>query len=330
MSFDYETLRETIAKHGPVVRIVITKTEGSSPRDVGASMLVWHGGQTGTIGGGALEWQAATRAQDLLKTGKQQLERLALGPSMGQCCGGAVTLLSEVFSAQDADNIKDTAMFARRVEGSTEMPAAIRRLLDTKHDPDALPSLSMINGWIIEAISPAPIPIWIYGAGHVGRALVNVITARSDFVITWIDVAQDRFPDNVPDGVIALPAKEPQRLLAHAPLNAHHLILTYSHALDLELCHAALSHDFASLGLIGSATKWARFRSRLAALGHTPADINRITCPIGDPSLGKRPEAIAVGVAYALLQHINQTKTANREPRHDKKSRQGKGRAVNT
>lgn len=330
MSFDLETLRATIARYGPVVRVVITKTEGSSPRDVGASMLIWQDGQAGTIGGGALEWQATTRAQALLKTGEQQLERLALGPSMGQCCGGAVTLFSEVFTLQDIDNLTDTTMFARQVEGSKEMPAGIRRMLDTAHDQDAAPSLTMVSGWIIEAISPAPTPIWIYGAGHVGRALVNVITGMTDFVITWIDVAQDRFPDHIPDGVIALPAKEPQRLLAHAPSNAHHLILTYSHALDLELCHVALSHSFGSLGLIGSATKWARFRSRLADLGHASAEINRITCPIGDPDLGKQPEAIAVGVAYALLQEINQIKNANRGQANDRKSRRRESHAVNT
>ncbi|MBC7179561.1 MAG: XdhC family protein, partial [Roseovarius sp.] len=72
-------------------------------------------------------------------------------------------------------------------------------------------------------------------------------------------------------------------------------------ALDLELCHQLLRRPFASAGLIGSATKWARFRQRLAALGHTDAQISRISCPIGDPNLGKHPQAIALGVAAALL-----------------------------
>lgn len=80
-----------------------------------------------------------------------------------------------------------------------------------------------------------------------------------------------------------------------------HLVVTYSHALDLALCHALLGHGFAALGLIGSASKRARFRARLAALGHAPAQIDRIDCPIGDPALGKHPQAIAIGVAAALL-----------------------------
>ena len=82
---------------------------------------------------------------------------------------------------------------------------------------------------------------------------------------------------------------------------AEHLVLTYSHALDLELCHRILGHGFARLGLIGSATKAARFRARLHDLGHLPVEIQRIACPIGDTSLGKHPQAIALGVATELL-----------------------------
>ena len=92
--------------------------------------------------------------------------------------------------------------------------------------------------------------------------------------------------------------------MPHAPHDAHHLILTYSHALDLALCHGLLGHGFARAGLIGSATKWARFRSRLGALGHAPAQIARIRCPIGTPGFGKHPQAIAIGVASGLLSDI--------------------------
>jgi xanthine dehydrogenase accessory factor len=98
-----------------------------------------------------------------------------------------------------------------------------------------------------------------------------------------------------------LPAAEPAALVRYAPRHADHLVLTRSHELDLQLCHALLLHGFASLGLIGSQTKVARFRSRLSSLGHTAAHISRIACPIGDPALGKHPQAIAVGVAAALI-----------------------------
>jgi xanthine dehydrogenase accessory factor len=100
---------------------------------------------------------------------------------------------------------------------------------------------------------------------------------------------------------VPLVAADPARVVRLAPAGADHLIMTYSHQMDLAICNALLGHDFASAGLIGSATKWARFRGRLTALGHTPASIARIACPIGDIRLGKHPQAIAIGVATAML-----------------------------
>jgi xanthine dehydrogenase accessory factor len=131
--------------------------------------------------------------------------------------------------------------------------------------------------------------------------------------ITWVDLGPDRFPARVPEGVTALPAAEPAALVRFAPPSADHLVLTRSHELDLQLCHALLAHGFASLGLIGSSTKMARFRSRLGALGHTAAQIARIACPIGDPSLGKHPQAIAVGVAAALIRADTGEKSRERD-----------------
>ena len=121
-----------------------------------------------------------------------------------------------------------------------------------------------------------------------------------DFDITWVDTSADRFPADTSTAA-PLVATSPAHAVPHAPSDAHHLILTYSHDLDLALCDAVLRHEFASCGLIGSATKWARFQRRLQALGHTPAQIARIACPIGDTALGKHPQALAIGVAHAML-----------------------------
>ena len=154
--------------------------------------------------------------------------------------------------------------------------------------------------------TPPARPLWIYGAGHVGRALVHVMAPLPEFAITWVDTHADRFPQTE---VTTLVAADPAQAVKHAPTDADHLILTYSHEIDLALCHAVLTHCFHSAGLIGSATKWARFRTRLAALGHSHAQISRIACPIGDPSLGKHPAAIALGVATAMISRDNrQTK----------------------
>jgi xanthine dehydrogenase accessory factor len=220
-------------------------------------MLVWADRSEGTIGGGTLEWQAMTEARRMLQDGRTSYSaRVPLGPALGQCCGGSVSLVWEVAEAME---------------------------------------------------KPSARPLWIYGAGHVGRALINVMGPLPQFDITWVDTHADRFPLT---DVTTLVASNPALAVKHAPKTAEHLILTYSHEIDLALCHAVLSHGFQSAGLIGSATKWARFRSRLAALGHSNAQISRIACPIGDPSLGKHPAEIALGVATAM---INPGKRATKE-----------------
>ena len=234
------------------IRITITKTAGSVPREAGTQMLVWDDRIEGTIGGGALEWQAIAAARRMFATGTvQEIQTIPLGPALGQCCGGSVTLA-----------------FAE----TTELTTKPKR------------------------------PLWVYGAGHVGRAIVHVMATLPDFDITWIDTNARRFPET---DVTTLIAKDPAQIVKHAPTNAEHLILTYSHDIDLALCHALLLHQFASAGLIGSTTKWARFRKRLQALGHTPAQIARIACPIGDPMLGKHPATIALGVATAMITQQN-------------------------
>lgn len=288
MSFNLASLRIALAEHGKVALVVIAETRGSVPREVGASMLVWDGGQSGTIGGGALEFEAAARA---LKG--NSVDVMPLGPSLGQCCGGSVTLVTQVFEAVP----ETTDTYARRITGTADKPLAIRRA-ETRARNGSDAATILADGWLCEPVQETRAPLWIFGAGHVGRALVEVVAPLPEFDITWVDTHPGRFPDTE---ITTLPATNPANALRLAPTDAHHLILTFSHALDLELCHAALTHGFASAGLIGSATKWARFRSRLKQLGHSNAQISRITCPIGDPALGKHPQAIAVGVASQLI-----------------------------
>jgi xanthine dehydrogenase accessory factor len=242
------------------IRVTVVSTRGSVPREAGAQMLVTAEGIEGTIGGGALEWEAMAEARAMLAGGRTRAERqVALGPALGQCCGGAVTLAFE-----------------------------------------AAEGLERRGG----------VPVWIWGAGHVGRALAQVLAPLPQVAVTWIDEAAGRFPEPIPDGVTRLVAADMPRAMGHAPGEARHLILTYSHDIDLALCDAALRRGFAACGLIGSGTKWARFRTRLGAMGHADAEISRIDCPIGDPSLGKHPQAIAVGVAARLLKEQSHKESA--------------------
>ena len=293
--FDPGALGAALAAHGRVVRVVIAGHDGSSPREVGASMLVWEGGQAGTIGGGALEFEAASKARGMLGAGGVSVQRVALGPALGQCCGGSVTLWFEVLERVPEPV---AGMVAR---GPGAMPLAVKRILAAARGQGVRPGVALVEGWLVEPVAEPGRQVWVWGAGHVGRALVGVLAPLPGMAVTWVDVAAGRFPETVPEGVTVLPAADPALLADHAPPGAEHLVLTFSHALDLELCHRLLRRGFRSCGLIGSATKWARFRSRLAALGHDPTAVARIRCPIGEPAFGKHPQAIAVGVAAQML-----------------------------
>lgn len=235
-----------------LVRITVLRIAGSAPREAGTVMHVGPDSQTGTIGGGALEYRATRTAREMLETGRPRFEEtIPLGPDLGQCCGGSVRLGYEIAT---------------------------------------------------DEAGPAPTrPLWIWGAGHVGRALVATAAPLPDFDITWVDFARARFPDEIPVPATPLWVENPAALLPHTPRDAAHLIVTHSHALDLELCHGLLDRGFAYAGLIGSRSKWARFRKRLRALGHADARIASITCPIGAPELGKHPQAIAVSTVAELL-----------------------------
>ncbi|EEW24844.1 xanthine dehydrogenase accessory protein XdhC [Rhodobacter ferrooxidans] len=298
--FDLGGLQAAVARHGRVARVVVAAVQGSAPREVGASMLVWDGGQSGTIGGGALEWQAVGRAREVLAVGGRRLDREALGPGLGQCCGGVVTLLTEVYGAAELVGLAGLQMVARPVAAAGEMPLAVARLL-ARARQGAVPVSVLMQGWMVEPVASVGREVWVWGAGHVGRAVVSVLAPLPGVAITWVDVDVARFPEVVPEGVTVLAAADPGDLVARAPATAEHLVLTFSHALDLELCHRLLRHGFASLGLIGSASKARRFASRLQTLGHSQASIARIACPIGDPGLGKHPQAIALGVAVAFV-----------------------------
>jgi xanthine dehydrogenase accessory factor len=299
-------------------------------------MLVWadpskDGGQSGTVGGGTLEFEAVRRARALLaappspnpspnssaRGGGEALaavrvERIPLGPALGQCCGGAVTLVTSVVNAAALDAVAGQAVVAT---GLGEMPLAVRRMLAAARGQGVV-AAALVDGWLVEPVAVPARQIWVWGAGHVGRALVSVLAPLPGVAVTWVDTGEARFPEVVPEGVVPVWAADVAGLVAHAPTGAEHLIVTYSHALDLELCHRLLGRGFGFCGLIGSATKWARFRSRLLALGHMPGATERITCPIGDVSLGKHPQAIAVGVAVQILTNKCKSETEITDDNH--------------
>lgn len=274
------TGRETIA------RVLIVDVKGSAPREAGTEMLVWPDRFDGTIGGGRLEWQALEVARDLLRSGgSARVDRYALGPRLGQCCGGAVTLVTE-HAGLDQPNL-------RLIEGDAPCPDKLRRLAARGTTRPVL-----LDGWLLEPRPHDRHEVIIHGAGHVGAALARVLAPLPELRVTVSDPRPDWLAHIEPA------FRGNGSAVAQAAPDAAHFILTHSHDLDLDLCHTLLQRGFGYAGLIGSASKWARFQSRLAALGHTKDQIDRIACPIGDPTLGKHPQAIAVSAASGLLRHI--------------------------
>lgn len=302
--------------------VTIICAEGSSPREAGARMVVTaEGGFSGTIGGGTLEWQALALAQKLMAhhpEGAGLARDFSLGPDLGQCCGGRVRVLIEAFAMQDLNWIAPLAkaeMTGAFATKATPDPRGIylRRLAQNSNAPEA----ALHGQTLVEHHGTRQTPLLLFGAGHVGRALVLAL-APLPFSTRWIDPRPDAFPGHHPANVTAIASPDPVREAATAQPGTAMLVMTHSHALDLDLVAAGLANPaISSIGVIGSATKRARFTSRLAALGIKPETIARLACPIGLPGLGKEPASIAAGIAVKLLEFrtINAIAPACAKPR---------------
>ncbi len=266
------------------------------------------GGFHGTIGGGALEWAALEAALAALKAGRRPAERrsLALGPELAQCCGGRVDWRIETFDRRDLEDLGPlaaaegdgvgtlTARFGAdgRVERRLDRDRPGGRLTETLPDGKA---------WT-EPIGESARAVYLFGAGHVGRALALAL-APLPFVVCWIDSRREAFPARTPANVALFHAPEPTAQLAGAPDGALIVVMTHSHGLDLDIVAAALkSERFGYVGLIGSATKRARFLRQMRDAGLTEAMLARLVCPIGVPGIeGKDPAVIAASTAAQLL-----------------------------
>ena len=249
----------------PAVLVSIAQAQGSVPREAGTWMAVFATGEVSTIGGGQLEWSAQRQAREQLAAGATVgwTQSVALGPSLGQCCGGRLQLQFEPVNAANA--------------------AALRERLYRPLQP-----------------------LGLFGGGHVGRALVNAL-APLPYAVHWVDSRDEVFPSDVPAAVRSEHSEPVQAAVADLPAGAHVLIMSFSHAEDLDIVAACLQRqreraDLRFIGLIGSRTKWASFRHRLAERGFSEAELERVTCPIGLPGItDKAPAVIAASVVAQLL-----------------------------
>jgi len=299
---------EAIDRHGRAAMVTVAATKGSVPREAGARMVVHPDGSfSGTIGGGTLEWRAIAMAQAMLtRRGgrKAELKPFILGPDMGQCCGGQVELLFEEIVAADRPQAVDFA--TREAAGTFVTTGRItddgveRRVLDGAGFQPGSASLS--NATIVEGFGDERRPLLLFGAGHVGRALVLAL-APLPFSVTWIDPRPDAFPAYVPANVTLRRPVDPVAEFDKATAGSFVLVMTHSHQLDLAVVGRALADDrFPYVGLIGSKSKRVRFEKRMAAAGIDRSRIASLVCPIGVEGIkSKLPATIAAATAAQLI-----------------------------
>ncbi len=295
--------------------VTILAVEGSAPREAGARMLVWATGQWGTIGGGNLEHQVTIQARRMLANPGGPafaVQDYPLGPLLAQCCGGRVRLLIEDLSERDVPWLAKADHHGRAAQNydlrKCLAPEGVTTVVTLATGPgggitvdgvetSARGDRPAAGAQIVQHVSASPPRVLLFGAGHVGQAVARAL-APLPFRLDWHD----------PRPEVASPAgatcTAPEDLAALAAAGSPFtLILTHDHALDYDLTRAALSADACVyVGLIGSATKRARFTRRLRADGAGDAALTHLVCPIGIPRIpGKSPAVIAASVAADLL-----------------------------
>jgi xanthine dehydrogenase accessory factor len=298
-----------LTQHAALVRVTVVALRGSAPREPGASMLIDQSGMLGTIGGGRLEWHAARAARHLLCASDSpavQIDDVILGPELGQCCGGRVQLWLERLTQQDLPWLQAASLSTRHGGANaleTRFAAGIltRNLRSLRDAAPVTLRRDAAEETLLETLGPRRSPLWIFGAGHVGQALVRLLAELALFEIRWIDPRPELLPSGLPDSVTTEVCAAPVDLIGAAATATRYVVLTHDHALDYELCRSILKRgDAAWVGLIGSASKAARFRARLRRDGIDPTGL---TCPIGVAGImSKLPAAIAIAVAAQQLQ----------------------------
>jgi xanthine dehydrogenase accessory factor len=254
-----------------------------------------------------------------------QVQKVVLAADVGQCCGGVVLLWLERFTREDLDllqaattaGVHGPAVLTTCVRGSFIQRRLVRRqgAGDTAdrllREPRQRAQPRLLRGTegevtFLERLDDDLPAVWLYGAGHVGQALARILT-ELPLRFTWIDSRAEMFPKTIAEGVRILQDPDTAATVSEAPVGAYFLVMSHSHPLDYALCHALLErNDFAWLGLIGSESKAARFRSRLTRAGLGADVIAKLVCPIGIGGINSKwPAAIAVSVAAQLLQQIS-------------------------
>lgn len=288
------------AAGAPAVLVTVAAAFGSSPREASARMIVTSDRLYGTIGGGNLEYRATAEAREMLAGGVDcVLKDYPLGPALEQCCGGYVKLHYERIAPGAAWVRAARAAGPDGVLVTDTASSVSARRIEMRHGniPEAGKDVT------VERLSDDRPLVLLFGAGHVGRALAPMLAAAACRV-RWIDSREDLLTGV--EGVETVAAADPAAVVQEAPTGAWYLVMTHSHRLDEDICTAVLQRgDFSFLGLIGSATKRARFEARFREAGIPEATIARLTCPIGIGGItSKQPGAVAVATAAQVLERL--------------------------
>jgi len=267
-------------RHEDTVLVRIESAEGSTPREAGATMAVGAYAVDGTIGGGQLEFHCIDFARQMLATGATDQQ---LDIPLGPQMG-------------------QCCGGRVRVSLSHATPAAIA-LIAASEKAQALARAAVL----------------IFGAGHTGRALAKAL-APLPFAVSLID-DRDDVMSGLPPTVTCIRTADPVDAVVSAPAGSAFVVLSHSHALDYRLAEAALARgDGSYVGMIGSATKRARFESSFLRAGGRRETLARLTCPIGDSDVDdKRPEVIAALTAAELVRCLLGRRQAakGRRSRHE-------------
>lgn len=321
-----EELTDLCAADEPAVLVTVAGIRGSAPREIGAKMIVTAKETIGTIGGGQLEYQCTRIAAGLLHDEVLSLRSFPLGSSMGQCCGGVVEMLFEPLGngmpawLRDLKTLhgqREPAVIVTRISRSapskfvvtadrvfgvdedntlSRLVSAARAILEG----DRMPQRDVQE--FLEPVVVADLNIAVFGAGHVGTAVVDALW-NLDCNIRWVDSRRNIFRQ-VPRNVRAIETSEPALEVAAMPARSFFLVMTHSHALDFDICDRILRrNDVLYCGLIGSLSKRRRFEKRFRQQGMSQALIDTLVCPIGVNGIsGKKPAEIAVAVAAEILE----------------------------
>ncbi len=320
-----DELSDLTAANEAVVMITIAAIRGSAPREVGARMIVTATQSIGTIGGGQLEYQCTRIAVSMLGGDEiTSVRKFPLGAAMGQCCGGVVDVLFEPLSAGLPEWLRDLrslhgqrekAALLTQIGGDARFVVSAGRVFDG--EPQSLPAAvadhalglledgspgERVDDWFVDTIIGTDFNIAVFGAGHVGTAVVAAL-AQLDCNIRWIDSRRDIFR-STPANVRSIESPEPSLEVAAMPAASFYLVMTHSHALDFDICDRILRRQDAQYcGLIGSRSKKRRFEKRYRQQGMPQEMFDALACPIGvDGISGKKPAEIAVAAAAEVLQ----------------------------